>query len=157
MKTNFKITALENTFNHLFEMDETYLAKKGALKMIVDSKPGFPCRVTLEDAEIGEEVILLPYKHHNTPSPYQACGPIFIRKNAVKAELRTNEIPKMLRHRLLSIRAYDKQGIMLNAKTSNGEILEVTIEDLFSNDAIEYLHIHNSGPGCYNCQINRVA
>ena len=155
MKTDFKITALDNTFNHLFGLDEDTLAEMGAIKMVVDSKPGFPCRVSLKDAEIGEEVILLPYKHHNTPSPYQASGPLFVRKNAYKAELKINEIPKMLRHRLLSIRAYDRNGKMLNAKTTKGEVIEDTIQDLFSIDTIEYLHVHNSSPGCYNCMVIR--
>lgn len=156
MKSDFKITAIDNTFNHLFSLDEVTLNEMGVVKMVVDSKPGFPCRVSLQDAEVGEEVILLSYQHHNTPSPYQASGPLFVRKNAQRAELSTNEIPKMLRHRLLSIRAYDRNGMMLNANTIKGEIIEDTIQDMFANPLIAYLHVHNSGPGCYNCQVNRV-
>lgn len=157
MNTNFKITALENTFNHLFDLEDDVLAEMGSIKMIADTNPGFPCRVSLQDAEIGEEVILLPLKHHDTLSPYQASGPLFVRKNAQRAELSTNEIPKMLRHRLLSIRAYNSNGMMLNANTIKGEIIENAIQDMFSNPLIAYLHVHNSGPGCYNCQVNRVA
>ncbi len=108
MNTNFKISAIENKYNHLFGLNEKELNSKGIIKIIVDKKPGFPCRVTLEDAEIGEEVLLLPYKHHKTESPYQASGPIYIRKNTTMVNLEINEIPKMLFKRLQSLRVYDK-------------------------------------------------
>jgi len=80
---NFKIKSLESSeFLSLFDLDNPALEKMGAIRMIVDEFPGFPCRVSLEDAEIGEEVILLSYQHHQTNSPYQASGPIFVRKIA---------------------------------------------------------------------------
>ena len=92
MRTNFKFIGIEENYNHLFGLSEKELAKQNAVKMIVDKKHSYPCRVSLEDAEIGEEVILFPFHHHKTTSPYQSTGPIFIRKNAVKAELGVNEM-----------------------------------------------------------------
>ncbi len=83
-------------------MDNLELEKIGATKMIVDEFPGFPCRVSLQALNFGEEVILLSYKHHKTNSPYQASGSIFVRKVAKTAILDINEIPKMFNHRLLS-------------------------------------------------------
>ena len=104
MNVNFRIVAIENEFNHLFNLSQEELAEKGMAKMIVDEKPGYPCRVTLEDANIGEEVLLFPFEHHKTKSPYKASGPIIIRKNAVKINLPINEIPEMFFKRLQSIR-----------------------------------------------------
>jgi hypothetical protein len=73
MTTNFKLKSLEDTeFANIFELNNLELEKIGAVRMKVDEFPGFPCRVSLQDAEIGEEVILLPYQHHKTNSPYQA-------------------------------------------------------------------------------------
>lgn len=155
MSTNFKITALENEFNHLFSLNEEELASKGMIKMIVDEKPGYPCRVSLEDAEVGEEVILLPYQHHKTKSPYQSSGPIFVRKNVEKANLGINEIPIMLTHRPQSLRIYDSKGMMIDAKTIEGKTLKNEIEMIFSNSLADYIQIHNSNPGCYNCQVIR--
>ncbi len=155
MSDNFKISAVNNTFNHLFDLSEKELLTKGAIKMIVDEKPGYPCRVSLEDAEIGEEVVLFPYRHHTTDSPYQASGPIFARKNAKKADLVINEIPKMLLHRLLSLRIYDDRGMMIAAKTLMGEQLKDGITALFNDKLAKYIQIHNAGPGCYNCQVDR--
>lgn len=156
MSINFKITAIENKYNHLFNLNEEELASKGVVKMLVDQKPGYPCRVSLEDVEIGEEVILFPFEHHKTDSPYKASGPIFIRKNAEKANLEINKIPEMLFKRLQSLRVYDKNGIMIDAKTLEGKEIRKEIKSIFNNDSASYIQIHNANPGCYNCQVNRL-
>ena len=156
MMNNFQIKSLQDTeFSNLFGLDNQELEKIGAVKLTVDKKPGFPCRVSLQDAEIGEEVILLPYQHHQTNSPYQSTGPIFIRKNATTAMLHINEIPKMLDHRLLSIRAYDKNGMMKDAVVSEGHSLKDILVNTFTNPEINYVHIHNAKAGCYNCKVER--
>lgn len=156
MTTLFQIKALPaQALSDFFQMDNAELAKLGAIRMTADKNPGFPCRVSLEDVEVGEEVILLPYLHHQTNSPYQASGPIFVRKNAVTATPAICEIPKMLLHRLLSVRAYNKNGLMKEAAVVEGQQLNTTITQLFNNPEVEYLHIHNAKPGCYNCLVER--
>jgi hypothetical protein len=156
MKTNFRIVAIDNNYNELFKLTEKELADKSMIKMIVDQKPGYPCRVTLEDAEVGEEVLLFPFEYHKTKSPYKASGPIFIRKNTLKATLEINKIPEMLFKRNQTLRAYDKNGIMINAISPETSELKKGIETLFSNSIASYIQIHNTNPGCYNCQVNRV-
>jgi hypothetical protein len=154
---NFQIKALPyNQFAHLFLANEVELKNVGAIKMIVDEFPGFPCRVSLQDAAIDEEVILLPYQHHRTDSPYQATGPIFVRKNATEAAPAINEIPTILLHRLLSLRCYNKDAIMINATVVEGKIISETLYNFFSNKEIAYIHIHNAKPGCYNCLVEKV-
>lgn len=153
---DFKIKPLdENEFSNLFKLDSLELQKMGGIKMTVDKCPGFPCRVSLEDAEIGEEVILLPYQHHKTNSPYQASGPIFVRKIAKTSFLDNNEIPKMFNHRLLSLRGFDVRGIMKEASVTEGANLKEQIIKTFENEEINYIHIHNARPGCYNCVVER--
>lgn len=154
---NYKIKALNyQEFEPLFELSDAELEKLSIKRMTVDEKPGYPCRVSLEDAEIGEEVLLLPYEFHITNSPYQAKGPIFVRKAASTKELDKNEIPVMLNHRLLSFRGYDKNGLMKEALTEKGINTNSAIEKIFENTEIEYIHIHNSSPGCYNCEVRRI-
>ncbi|HRD56552.1 MAG TPA: DUF1203 domain-containing protein, partial [Ferruginibacter sp.] len=121
MPVDFRLKSLPyHEFKNLFTLTDSALKKMGATRMLVDKFPGFPCRVSLQDAEPGEEVILLPYQHHKTNSPYQASGPIFVRKVAATAVLNTNEIPVMFNHRLLSLRGYDKNGIMKAAEVIEG-------------------------------------
>jgi len=157
MVNNFRIVALDQVqFTSLFSLSESELNAKGMKKMIVDEFPGYPCRVSLTDAEIGEEVILLNYEHHNVNSPYRSNGPIFIRKIGQTANPKMNEIPIMFNHRLLSIRGFDKDAIMIFAEVMSGENLKENLFSILQNHAISYLHIHNAKPGCYNCRVERV-
>lgn len=154
---NFKIKALNHKeFESFFELSDNELENQGIKRMIVNEKPGYPCRVSLEDADIGEEVILMSHEFHTTNSPYQSQGPIFIRKGIKSRELGNNEIPIMLNHRLLSFRGYDENGFMQAAITEKGINTRKVIERIFENSDIEYIHIHNSSPGCYNCEVRRI-
>src|SRR4051812_10915673 len=156
MTMDFVIRSLQdNEFTPLFNLQDAELKKMGMIRMIVDTHPGFPCRVSLQDAEIGEEVILLPYQHHKINSPYQSGGPIFVRRIAKTANLDINEIPEMLSHRLLSLRAFDVSGMMKQSTVIEGENLKKELHSVFENPDVAYIHIHNAKPGCYNCMAER--
>ena|SRR5215510_14539527 len=157
MRTDFKFVALPlEHFIHLFSMSDVELATVDAKRMTVDAQPGFPCRVSLMDAPVGERVILTHFPHHEANSPYQSSGPIFVRELAQTAKPEVNKIPRMLNHRLLSVRAYDGDAMMQAARVVEGEALEEAIRDFFASEAISYLHIHNAAPGCFNCAVQRV-
>jgi uncharacterized protein DUF1203 len=156
MRTDFQFVALPiEHFTHLLSMNDDQLASLHARRMIVDAHPGFPCRVSLIDASPGERVILTPFQHHEANSPYQSAGPIFVREMATTAKPEVNEIPGMLRHRLLSVRAYDQDAMMKGARVVEGRALEESIRDFFAKPDISYLHIHNAAPGCFNCAVQR--
>jgi Protein of unknown function (DUF1203) len=156
MRSDFQFVALPiENFSHLFSMNDAELESHGARRVNVDSHPGYPCRVSLMDAPVGEQVILMPFRHHDVISPYQSAGPIFVRENAQAAKPHVNEIPVMFHHRLLSVRAYDEAAMMTKAKVVEGSALEQTIRDFFTTESISYLHIHNAGPGCFNCLVQR--
>lgn len=153
---NFKMYSLDKKqFERFFEMSENELDKLSIQRMVVDAKPGYPCRVSLEDAEIGEEVILINYEHIKNQSPYNGSGAIFVRKNAQNKEFEVNEIPVMFNHRRLSLRGYDSNYMMIYADTIEGEILKESIVKAFENKKVDFIHIHNSSPGCYNCLVKR--
>lgn len=156
MKYPFQILALDRSeFDEWYHLNPSELAARGGECRMVDAQPGYPCRISLEDAPVGEKVLLLPYQHHAVDSPYQASGPIFIRCQTETARLEVNEIPNMLRHRLLSLRAYDKNAMMIDAETIAGEKLAQAIDRIFDREEVSYIHVHNAGPGCYNCSIQR--
>ena len=156
MNGSFQLIALPSEqFVSLFSQSDEQLQATGARRMIVDQKPGFPCRVSLVDAEVGETVILLPFTHHDVSSPYRASGPIYVRSGARTASPAVGEIPVMFRHRLLSIRAYDGAAMMVGAEVVKGSELEEAIRRLFADESVSYLHVHNAQPGCYNCSVVR--
>jgi Protein of unknown function (DUF1203) len=157
MQTPFQITGLPiEKFSSLLRQSDEELRSAGARRMVADKNPGFPCRVSLVDAEPGEDVLLISFTHHDVLTPYRADGPIFVRVNAETAKLEVNEVPAMIRSRLLSIRGYDSAGMMLISDVVDGRDLEEHLERFFTDPTVEYIHIHNARPGCYNCRVDRV-
>lgn len=153
---NFQVIALRTEpFASLFSKTTEELRELGAKRMAVTSKPGFPCRISLEDAEIGEEVILLPFVHHDVASPYRASGPIFIRNIKSNREWRTNEVPPVVSTRMLSFRGYDGEGMMLHATVAEGAGFSQTVSAIFESPSIQYIHVHNAKPGCFSCEVRR--
>lgn len=142
-------------FAPLFGLDDASLAERGIVRMTADAKPGFPCRVTLEDAEPGETLLLLNWRHLDADTPYRSDGPIFVRESATAARELRNAIPEQQRTRLLSVRAYDAAGWMHAADVVEGVALEPLIERLFADARIDCLHVHNARRGCYACRIER--
>jgi hypothetical protein len=156
MQNDFLIRSLSiEDFSEIMNKNDEELSINSAKWLVADSEPGYPCRVSLSDAKVGENVLALPFCHHNVNSPYRASGPIFIREHAENSELKTNEIPKMLRLRLLSVRGYDAEGMMLAAEVTQGTELEFSISNQFDNECVQYIHIHNANPGCFNCAVYR--
>jgi hypothetical protein len=156
MSLSFRITALPlEPFQAYFAMDEAELARHGARRRIAREMPGYPCRVSLEDAEPGERLLLLTFEHHGVDSPYRASGPIYVREGAVQADPAVNEVPLQLRRRLLSVRAYSAAGMMRDASVVEGKDLEGAVETLFADPKVAYLHLHNAIPGCYAARVER--
>lgn len=156
MRHPFQFVALPaEPFATLFQHSDEQLRAAGARRMIADEKPGFPCRVSLVDAEVGETVLLLPFTHHDVCSPYRASGPIFVRHGARTAKPAVGEVPALLTQRLLSVRAYDKAAMMVGAEIVQGGELEPAIQRLLGDDRVSYLHVHNARPGCFNCRVVR--
>ena len=153
---DFQISALDlDRFRPLFGLDAGALASFGVQRMVVDTKPGFPCRVSLRDAEIGENVLLMNYEHQSAATPYRSSHAIFVREWASQARPGRNEIPRMLRHRLLSVRAFDSAGMMTDADVVEGERLEALIETMLARSSVDCLHLHNAKPGCYAASVRR--
>ncbi len=125
-------------------------------RVVARSKPGYPCRVSLADAEIGEELLLLPFEHQAANSPYRSSGPIFVRKAAVQADIEPGEIPPYVSLRLISVRAYDSSHLMADATVCAGGEAAATIQRMFESDQVAYIHLHNANRGCFACTVNRI-
>ncbi|MDQ3229353.1 MAG: DUF1203 domain-containing protein, partial [Pseudomonadota bacterium] len=113
-------------FRPLFGLDDLSLRLLGIERRIADTKPGYPCRVSLQDAEPGE-TLLLSFEHHAVDGPYRSSGPIFVREAAQSTCVLRNDIPEQQRSRLLSVRAYDSHGAMHLAEVVEGTSLEALI------------------------------
>lgn len=152
----FRIHALPVTpFAADFAADDHALRTRAIRRIVADGKPHYPCRVSLQDAVEGERLLLLPYLHHDVDTPYRASGPIYVREDAVQAQPAVDEVPALLRTRLLSLRGYDARGMMVSADVVPGSDIESGIAALFAIERVAYLHLHYAKPGCYACRVVR--
>ena len=152
----FRITGLEGSqFEHLFGLNDEELCRYRAKRYVADEKPGFPCRITLEDAEPGEALLLVPHRHHTANTAYAAEGPIFVRERRMRAATLIDTVPEQLKARLISLRAYDAQGMMVDADVVDGKALQPLIERFFDNVSVSYLHAHFARRGCYAALVER--
>jgi hypothetical protein len=149
--STFRIHALDAAaFAPLFELDDAALAATNIRRMTAASSFGYPCRVSLEDAQAGEELLLLPYEHQAAASPYRAAGPIFVRRGATTRSLAPGEVPPYITRRVMSLRAYDAQHMMVEADVADGSTVANRLEALFERPDVAYVHLHNAKPGCYS-------
>ncbi|CAN5474743.1 DUF1203 domain-containing protein [soil metagenome] len=156
MAHSFQILGLDHEqFEPLFLLSDEQLKEHGATRCVAAESPGYPCRISLEDAGVGEELLLLPYLHQPAASPYRASGPIFVRRGATQRNLGVGEVPSYVSSRLMSIRAYDAAHMMVAAGVCEGVLTAQEIEKYFGNDQVAYIHLHNARQGCFSCQVVR--
>src|ERR1700690_845217 len=116
---HFRISGIDPApFQHLFALSDDELVRHRATRYRADAKPGYPCRISLEEAEHGEHVILAPFAHQTAATPYPSAGTIFGRETARERFEAIGVVPASLRSRLLSLRAYDLQGMMVDAEVA---------------------------------------
>jgi hypothetical protein len=142
-------------FAHLFGLSDAALADHRAVRRRADTNPGFPCRVTLEDAEPGEDLILLNHEHLPVDSPYRGSYAIYVREGAREAAEYREAVPLQLSRRLLALRAFDDDGILLKADVIDGSELETLIDPWLADPTVAYLHAYNAKPGCFAARIDR--
>ena len=142
-------------FAHLIGASEETLARHNALRLTARSKPGAPCRVTLEDAEPGETLILVNHVSHDVANPYRAAHAIFVREAAREPATYVDELPPVMASRTLSLRGFDAAGMMLDAAVTQPGEAEAGIAALFADPAIAYIHAHNAARGCFAARVHR--
>jgi len=152
----FRISGLSPApFRHLYGLSDAELAEHGVKRYVVDAQTGYPDRIEMRDAAPGETVLLLNHVSQPADTPYRASHAIFVREGADETYDRLNEVPDVIRRRLMSLRAFDKDGMMLDADVVEGKEIETVIERFFANPDVDYIHAHNAKRGCYSGRIDR--
>lgn len=153
---SFQVKALPpSLFEGLFWLSDAELKNRNIRRLTVTEKPGIPCRVSLADAEIGETVLLLNFEHQSADTPYRASHAIFVRRNAVEARPARGKVPELLRSRLISVRQFDEEHMMIDADVVGGVALTRALYDAFSNAATAYVHLHFAKHGCFAARVER--
>ena len=151
----YRITGLDPApYKPLYGLSDDELAERGIVRMAV-TEPTFPCRVSLTDREIGESVLLLNHVSHDVANPYRATHAIFVTEGAEQAGEYVDEVPPVFQKRVLSLRGFDKDGMMADAILTQPGEADAGIRKLFANPEIETIHAHNATRGCFYAKIER--
>ena len=151
----YRITGLDPApYKPLFGLSDEQLAERGAVRMTVND-PTFPCRVSLTDRAIGETVLLVNHVSHDVANPYRASHAIFVAEaDQEPAEFR-DQVPPVFEKRVLSLRGFDRDGMMADAILTQPGEADSGIRRLFANPAIAMIHAHNATRGCFSAKIER--
>lgn len=152
----YRISGLDPAdFAGLRGADEATLAAHNAVRVVAENKPGYPCRVTLEDAEEGESLILVHHVTHDVATPYRSAYAIYVREAAERAASYVDELPPVFANRPLAFRAFDAAGMLRNAKLAAPGEADAAIRDLFEEPNIAYIDAHNAAHGCFAARVER--
>ena len=135
-------------------MSDGKLRDLGARRVIADD-PRMPCRVSMEHARLGEELLLVNYEHQPANTPYRATHAIYVRRAADRAYDAVDVVPEVLRSRLLAIRAFDAEHMMIDAEVCDGTDAADLFERFLGIPQASYLHVHNAKRGCYAARVER--
>jgi Protein of unknown function (DUF1203) len=156
MPNSFQVVGIDHEpFQPLFNLTDEQLQERAAKRCYATESPGYPCRVSLQDASLGEELILLPFQHQPADSPYRATGPIFVRRGSQQSRSPVGELPSYVTSRLMSVRAYDAAHMMVAASVCEGKATAKEIEECFARDDVAYIHLHNAKQGCFSALVVR--
>ena len=152
----YRITGIDPApYLHLYGLSDEELVGQGVVRMIADERPSYPCRVSLTDRDIGESMLLVNHVSHDVANPYRASHAIFVAEGAEEPAEFVDEVPPVFGPRVMSLRGFDKDGMMVDAILTQPDEAEAGIRELFDNPEIETIHAHNAGRGCFSAKIER--
>ena len=151
---NFTVSGLSpEPFLPLYGLSDAELAERRARRVMVDGS-GFPERIEMRDATPGETLLLVNFEHQSADTPYRSSHAVYVREGATE-RWTGSHLPEVMRKRLLSLRGFSADGMMVDADVVDGAEAEPAIERLFADPAVAYLHAHYAKPGCYAARIDR--
>ncbi len=153
---NYQILGLSpEPFLGLYGLSDEALAERQARRYRATARPGFPDRIEVRDVDPGDHVLLVNYVHQAGSTPYRASHAVFVREGAERTAVFLNEVPKALRVRPLSVRAFDAGHWMVDADLCDGRDLDGLVRRLLAHDSVDYLQVHFAKRGCYAARVER--
>jgi len=143
-------------FRPLFGMDAAALAARRAVRVTASANRGFPCRVGLVDAQEGETLILLHHVSHDVATPFRTAYAIYVREAAGASAIHVDAPPPVFAGRTLSLRGFDRHGMLAHAQLAAPGEADAGIRTLFAREEIAYIHAHNAAHGCFAARIDRI-
>lgn len=152
----FRIKGLNpEPFQHLYGKTDAELADLHITRHAVDAYPAYPDRVSLTPIEIGGTALLLNYEHLPVDSPYRSRHAIYVQEGAETPYEAENIVPPLLTAKPMALRGIDTEGCIQDADLVQGDAVQATIERMFADERIAYIHAHFAARGCFAARIDR--
>jgi hypothetical protein len=100
-------------------------------------------------------VLLLNHEHLPVDSPYRSRHAIYVREVAEATAVVRDALPLALERRLLALRAFDGDDMMVEAEAVEGREAAPLIEAWLADPKVAYLHAHYARRGCFAARIDR--
>jgi len=100
-------------------------------------------------------LLLVNHCSHGGDNPYRATHAIFVSESATEAAVYEDEIPPALGRRILSLRAFDRQGMMSDAALAQPGEADVVIRRLLADNQVDHIDAHNAIRGCFAARVER--
>ena len=142
-------------FKPLFAMGVDGLRSARATRLTAGVEGKFPCRVSLRDAEPGDELALVHFTNHDVETPYRNAYAIYVREAATEAAEYIDELPPVLRARPIALRGYDAAGNLAQAAIALNDDVDQSVRALLDDPTIAYIDAHNAMHGCFAARIER--
>ena len=142
-------------FASLFGMMDGELAARGAMRVRADAPTGYPCRVSLRDADEGEELVLLNHVSHDVDGPFRTAYAIYVRRAAAAPASFEDEAPPYLDSRTLSLRGFGADGLLKHGLLAMPGEADGRIRELFERPEVDTIHAHAATYGCFLARIER--
>lgn len=142
-------------FAELFELSDEDLAVRQIMRVTATSDIGFPCRVSLEDARAGEQLLLLNHVSHDAATPYRSAYAIYVREGVSQAILPADTLPAVFVGRPLGLRGFGTDGLLKDARLALSGEADAKIRELFADPRIHTIHAHNAAHGCFVARVER--
>ena len=151
----YRIKGLERApFEPLFAAGDEELARLGAQRLKANG-PGYPCRVSLEEAAQGEQLILTNFVSHDVAGPFRTAYAIYVREGAAEGPDYADAVPPLLDRRTLGLRGFDAAGMLKGALLAAPGEADVRIRQLLADPNIASIHAHNAAHGCFLARVER--
>ncbi len=142
-------------FVPLFDASDATLGAAFASRVTASSDTGFPCRVSLQDATAGDDLILAHHVSNDVAGPFRMAHAIYVRRGSEQAKPIHDRLPDMLDRRTLGLRALDRDGMMIAARLAQPCEGDREVRALLDDDQVAYIHAHNAAYGCFLAAIER--
>jgi hypothetical protein len=125
-----------------------------ALTPFINPSHGNPCRFTLRQSPPGEELLLMSYSPFKRAHPYAEVGPIFIRRHGEAGYAEPTHFPPEIDPTTRVFRCYNAAEEIIDARVGTSQPEEL-IAELFSDPAVDCIHVRSLTYGCFTFKIER--